>query len=62
MWKYSALQTTSSPKLRDVHYADSMRLHINNILEDSIIHRYADDSTVDAVYSGRASLCRENVE
>ena len=35
-------------------------LHINNMLEDSSIHCYADDSTVDAIYSGRASLYREN--
>ena len=37
-------------------------LHINDMLEDSSIHCYADDSTVDAVYSGPASISRENVE
>ena len=37
-------------------------LHINDMLKDSSIHCYADDSTVDAVYSGRTSLSRENAE
>ena len=37
-------------------------LHINDMLENSSIHCYADDSTVDAVYSSRASLSRENAE
>ena len=37
-------------------------LHINDMLEDSSIHCYADNSIVDAVYSGRASLSRENAE
>ena len=37
-------------------------LHINDMLEDSSIHCYADDSTVDTVYSGRASLSRGNAE
>ena len=37
-------------------------LHINVMLEDSSIHCYADDSTVDSVYSGRASLSRENAK
>lgn len=34
-------------------------LYINHMLEDSSIHFYADDSTVNAVlYSGRAGLSR----
>ena len=37
-------------------------LHINDMLEDSSIHCYADDSTVDAVYAGQPSLSRENVD
>ena len=43
-----------SPKL--------LLLYINDMLKDSSIHCYADDSTVNAVYFGRASLCRENVD
>ena len=37
-------------------------LHINDMLKDSSIHCYADDNTVEAVYSGRASLSRVNVD
>ena len=37
-------------------------LHINDMLGDSSIHCYADDSTVDAVYSDRANLSRETGE
>ena len=37
-------------------------LQINDMLEDWGIHCYADDSTVDAVYSGRVSPSPENVD
>ena len=37
-------------------------LHINDMLEDANIHCYADDGTVDTIYSGRASFSRKNVE
>lgn len=36
-------------------------LHINDMLQISGIHCYADDSTGDAIYNGRASFSRENV-
>ena len=37
-------------------------LHINDMLEDSTIHCYADNSTVDPVRPGRASLSQKNVD
>lgn len=36
-------------------------LHINDMLQISGIHCYADDSTGDAYYTGRANISRENV-
>ena len=37
-------------------------LHINNMLEDSNVHCHVDDNTEDAVYAGRESLSREDVD
>ncbi|CAG4978252.1 unnamed protein product [Parnassius apollo] len=36
-------------------------LHINDMLHTRNIHCYADDSTGDALYTGRANISRENV-
>ena len=36
-------------------------LHINDMLQISSIHCYADDSTGDALYTGRANISREIV-
>ncbi|CAK1580278.1 unnamed protein product [Parnassius mnemosyne] len=36
-------------------------LHINDMLLTGNIHCYADDSTGDALYTGRANISRENV-
>lgn len=36
-------------------------LHINDMLQSGSIHCYADDSTGDAVYTGRTNISRENV-
>ena len=36
-------------------------LHINDMLQISSIRCYADDSTGDAYYTGRANISRENV-
>ncbi|CAH2041149.1 unnamed protein product, partial [Iphiclides podalirius] len=36
-------------------------LHINDMLQISSVHCYADDSTVDVSYTGRANISRENV-
>ena len=37
-------------------------LHISDMLDEPSIYYYADDSTVDAVYSSRVGLPRENVD
>ena len=58
------LWTMAFPKtccaVRAVPYV--VLLHINDVLEESSIHCYADDSTVGAVYFGRANCSRKNVD